>query len=43
MSELIRIMEECWSEKAGSRLTSLNIRYSLDKLIVSEDGTTVKV
>uniref|UniRef100_A0A914QI44 Serine-threonine/tyrosine-protein kinase catalytic domain-containing protein n=1 Tax=Panagrolaimus davidi TaxID=227884 RepID=A0A914QI44_9BILA len=33
MSELLRIMEECWSEKSASRLTSLNIRNSLDKLL----------
>uniref|UniRef100_A0A914Z178 Serine/threonine-protein kinase receptor n=1 Tax=Panagrolaimus superbus TaxID=310955 RepID=A0A914Z178_9BILA len=33
MSELIRIMEECWSDKAASRLTSLNIRNTLDKLL----------
>ncbi|KAH7730971.1 DAF-1 protein [Aphelenchoides avenae] len=36
MLELTRIMSESWSENPNSRLTALNIRYSLDKLVKQE-------
>ncbi|KAI6187361.1 Receptor protein serine/threonine kinase [Aphelenchoides besseyi] len=34
--ELQRIMIECWTEHPASRLTSLNIRCSLDKMVEQE-------
>ncbi|KAI6175919.1 Receptor protein serine/threonine kinase [Aphelenchoides bicaudatus] len=34
--ELQRIMNECWTEHPSSRLTALNIRCSLDKLVEIE-------
>lgn len=36
MVELTRIMSEGWAENPNSRLTALNIRYSLDKLVKQE-------
>jgi serine/threonine protein kinase len=35
--ELQRIMKESWTEHASSRLTALNIRCSLDKLVEHEN------
>jgi serine/threonine protein kinase len=37
MSELSRIMNESWAENPNSRLTALNIRYSLDALAKREN------
>lgn len=36
MEELTRIMSESWTQNPNSRLTALNIRYSLDALIKKE-------
>lgn len=33
MRELVRIMCESWSSDPNARLTSLNIRFALEKLI----------
>lgn len=37
MREIVRIMCECWSSDPNARLTSLNIRFALDKLITAHN------
>jgi hypothetical protein len=39
MAELTRIIQESWATNPNSRLTSLNIRYSVDNLVKAQDLT----